>query len=98
MQVIAFSRLQAFWTIHSKAETPLRAWFKTAKAADWASPADVRLTYRSVDFVGDNRAIFNIGGNNYRLVCHMAYGYGRILIKFVGTHAEYDRIEPEIVS
>jgi mRNA interferase HigB len=50
-----------------------------------------------VDFIADNRVIFNIGGNNYRLVAHVSYTYGRLLVKFVGTHAEYDRINPEVV-
>lgn len=49
----------------------------------------------SVDFVGDSRAIFDIGGNKYRLIVHVAYPYGRVLIKFIGTHADYDRIDPE---
>ena len=53
--------------------------------------------FRTADFVGDNRVIFDIGGNKYRLIVHVAYGYGRVLIKFVGTHADYDRINPEVV-
>ncbi|QWG13147.1 type II toxin-antitoxin system HigB family toxin [Bradyrhizobium sediminis] len=52
----------------------------------------------SVDFVGDNRVIFDLGGNKYRLVVHVASSFGRLLVKFIGTHAEYDRIDPEIVS
>jgi mRNA interferase HigB len=51
----------------------------------------------SVDFVGDNRLIFDIGGNKYRLIVHVAYAYKRVLVKFVGTHADYDRIDPEAV-
>ena len=56
-----------------------------------------RPCFRSADFVGDNRVIFDIGGNKYRLVVHVAYKYHRVLIKFVGTHSEYDRIDPETV-
>ena len=51
----------------------------------------------TVDFIGDNRLIFDIGGNRYRLIVHVSYVYKRVLVKFVGTHAEYDRIEPETV-
>ena len=52
----------------------------------------------SVDFIGDNRVIFDLGGNKYRLVVHVSYRFGRLLVKFIGTHAEYDRIDPETVS
>ena len=52
----------------------------------------------TVDFVGDNRVIFDLGGNKYRLVVHVSFAFGRLLVKFVGTHAEYDRIAPETVS
>ncbi|MEA2885936.1 MAG: mRNA interferase HigB [Bradyrhizobium sp.] len=52
----------------------------------------------AVDFVGDNRVIFDLGGNKYRLVVHVSFAFGRLLVKFIGTHAEYDRIDPETVS
>ncbi len=67
---------------------PLRAWFTIAKAAEWRGPADIKAQFRSADFLGDNRVIFNIGGNRYRLIVHVAYQYKRVLVKFVGTHAE----------
>ena len=51
----------------------------------------------TVDFVADNRIVFDIGGNNYRLVVHVAYAYKRVLVKFIGTHAQYDKIDPETV-
>ena len=51
----------------------------------------------TVDFVGDNRAIFDLGGNKYRLVVHIAYRHKRVLVKFIGTHAEYDKVDPETV-
>ena len=57
----------------------------------------MKAVFRTADFVGDNRVIFNTGGNKYRLVVHVAYGYARVLIKFVGTHADYDKINPEAV-
>ena len=61
-------------------------------------PADIKVQFgTTVDFVGDNRVIFNIGGNKYRLIVHFAYAYQRALIKFVGTHKEYDKIDPEAV-
>lgn len=97
MQVIAKRTLKLFWDKHSQAEAPLRSWFAIVNAADWTGPADVKAQFRSADFVGDNRVIFDIGGNKYRLVVHVAYPFRRVLVKFVGTHAEYDRINPEAV-
>lgn len=98
MQVIAKRTLRLFWEKHPKAETPLRAWFAIADKADWSQPSDIKSMFgNSVDFVGDNRVIFDIGGNKYRLIVHVAYPYRRMLIKFIGTHSEYDKIDPEIV-
>ncbi len=66
--------------------------------SQWSWPADVKTEFgATVDFIGDNRLIFDIGGNRYRLVVHVAYTHKRVLVNFVGTHAEYDRIEPETV-
>jgi mRNA interferase HigB len=97
VQIIAKRTLKLFWDKHSQAEVPLRSWFAIVNAADWAGPADVRSQFRSADFVGDNRVIFDIGGNKYRLVVHVAYPFRRVLVKFVGTHGDYDRINPETV-
>lgn len=95
MQVIAKRTLRRFWEEHNQAEAPLRAWHAMAAKAEWSSPQDVKEMYgKTVDFVGDNRVIFDIGGNKYRLVVHVSYKFRRVLIKFVGTHAEYDRIDP----
>jgi mRNA interferase HigB len=70
-----------------------------ASKAQWTSPADVKRQFgTSVDFMAGNRVIFDIGGNKYRLVAHVSYKFGRLLVKFVGTHAAYDRIDPETVS
>ena len=99
MQVIARRTLKKFWGRHSQAEGPLRAWFAIVSRAKWSGPADVKRQFGStVDFLADNRVVFDIGGNKYRLVARVAYPYARVLIKFVGTHAEYDRIDPETVS
>jgi mRNA interferase HigB len=98
MQIIAKRTLREFWQRHPRAEVPLRGWFAMVSRADWQSPTDVKAMFgTTVDFVADNRLIFDIGGNKYRLVVHVAYEYRRALIKFVGTHAEYDRIDPETI-
>ena len=76
----------------------MTAWYLMVSQADWHGPADVKAMFgTTVDFVGDNRIIFDIGGNKYRLVSHVAYKFHRVLIKFVGTHKEYDKIDPEKV-
>lgn len=98
MQVIALRTLKSFWKRYPQAQRPLRTWHKIVSKADWIGPADVKAAFgTNVDFVADNRAIFDIGGNKYRLVVHMAYPFKKVLVKFVGTHQEYDRIDPETV-
>jgi mRNA interferase HigB len=99
MQVIARRTLKQFWERHPQAEGPLRAWFAAVSKARWTGPNDAKRQFgTTIDFVADNRLIFDLSGNKYRLIAHVSYGFGRVLVKFVGTHAEYDRINPETVS
>ncbi|MCP3470982.1 type II toxin-antitoxin system HigB family toxin [Bradyrhizobium sp. CCGUVB1N3] len=98
MNVIARKALKDFWERYPDAEKPLSAWYQIASKGNWSSPADLKKAFgNNVDFVGDNRAIFDIGGNKYRLIVHFAYQYKSALIKFVGTHEEYDGIDAETV-
>ena len=98
MQVIAKRTLKLFWERHPHAETPLKVWFALVDKAVWTKPADVKSMFgMTVDFIGDNRLIFDIAGNKYRLVVYVAYQYKRVLVKFIGTHKEYDKIKPETV-
>jgi mRNA interferase HigB len=99
MQVIARRTLKEFWQRHPQAEGPIRVWFAVVAKARWKSPNDIKGQFgTTVDFVADNRVIFDLGGNKYRLIVHVSYRFGRVLVKFIGTHAEYDRIDPETVS
>ena len=99
MQVIAKRTLREFWDSNPHSRGPLQAWYTIVDRASWSSPADVKAAFgANVDFIADNRAIFDIGGNKYRLVAHIAYRYGRVLIKFIGTHRQYDAIDPEIIG
>ena len=99
MQVIARRTLREFWARYPHAEGPICAWVAIAAKARWANPAEIKRQFGgTVDFVGDNRVIFDLGGNKYRLVVHVSFTFGRLLAKFIGTHAEYDRIDPETVS
>ena len=95
MQIVARRTLRQFWDRHPRAETPLRLWFALVGQARWTGPADERAMFETADFIGDNRVIFDIGGNKFRLIAHVSHSYGRVLIKFVGTHAQYDTIDPE---
>jgi mRNA interferase HigB len=98
MQIIAKRTLRQFWERYPRAEVPLKNWYQVVDKASWNTPVDVKQMFgTTVDFIGDNRLIFDIGGNKYRLVVHVAYVFKRVLIKFVGTHAEYDAIDPETV-
>jgi mRNA interferase HigB len=99
MQVISVATLRTFWKRHPQAEGPLQAWVSIARHARWESPQEVKARFgTTVDVIGDNRIVFDIGGNKFRLVVHVSYRFGRVLIKFIGTHAEYDRIDAEVVG
>jgi len=83
MQIIAKSTLRQFWELHTHAETPLKTWHAMVSKAEWTTPADVKATFgATVDFVSDNRIIFDISGNKYRLIVHVAYPYKRVLINW----------------
>ncbi len=83
--------------MHPSAEQPLKAWFSEATAGSWDSPQSIKDRYRHASFVGDNRVVFNIGGNKFRLITHVNYEFGIVYIKYVGTHADYNRVNPETV-
>jgi mRNA interferase HigB len=97
MRVIARRTLLAFWSNHADAEQPLKSWFKVARAADWATPADVRQDYRTASFLAGNRICFDIAGNKFRLIVRINYPTRTIFIRFIGTHAEYDKIDANTV-
>ena len=93
MRIIALRVLRDFWNRHTDAEIPLRAWYAAASRADWRSPADVKAAYRSASFIANNRIVFNVKGNDYRLVVAVHYNRGMMFIRFIGTHREYDKID-----
>ena len=92
MRIISRRTLREFWAKHSDAERSLQAWYANVKRADWKTPSDVKATYRNASFVENNRVVFNIKGNSYRLVAAIDYQYGIVYIRFVGTHQVYDTI------
>ncbi len=98
MRVIAVKNLRDFWEIHADAEAPLKAWLDEAKAAVWQSPADIKARYATASILKGRRVVFNIKGNDYRLIAAVAYQYEAVYIKFVGTHKQYDAINAETVE
>jgi len=97
MRIIAKRALRTFWESEPRAEQPLKSWYAIAAKADWSSPKDVKTAYRNASIVGNDRVVFNIGGNRYRLVVRFDYA-GRIgFVRFVGTHAEYDAVDASSV-
>jgi mRNA interferase HigB len=97
MRIIAKRTLREFWTAHPDAEEPLLAWYREVEGEDWDMPAKVKAKYGNASIVGDNRVVFNIKGNSYRLVVRINYPYRVVYIRFIGTHAEYDEINVEEV-
>lgn len=97
MRIIARSTLKSFWAKNEyrDVEQPLKAWFDEAKHASWKSPADIKKQYRNASFLANNRVIFNIHGNKYRLIVAFKYEFGIGYIRFVGTHNQYDKIDAE---
>jgi mRNA interferase HigB len=97
MHVISRKILQEFWRLHPEVEETLQAWYHEARAARWKAPQDIRNRYRSADFLPGNRVVFNIKGNQYRLVVKINYASGTVFIRFIGAHAAYDKIDAEKV-
>ena len=100
MRVIAKSTIKKFFEqpAYRDAQGPLESWYEEALKANWSSPQAIKDQYRSASICGNNRVVFNIGGNKYRLVVEMQYRAGIAWIKFVGTHAQYDTIDVETVN
>jgi mRNA interferase HigB len=98
MRVIAISRLREFWETNPAARKPLADWLKEVSAAQWRVPQDIKNRYATASFLPGRRVVFNIKGNDFRLVVAVAYVQQALFIKFVGTHAEYDRINATTVE
>lgn len=93
MRVISKKILREFWEKHSDSEQQLKSWFQETSNAEWNSPNDIIIEYPSASILSNNRVVFNIKGNKYRLIVRINYDYKMAWIRFVGTHAEYDKID-----
>ena len=92
LRIISKKILRDFWEAHADSEQQLKAWFQETSNAEWKTPNDVKKEYPSASILNNNRIVFNIKGNNYRLIVRINYNYQMIWIRFIGTHAEYDKI------
>ena len=98
MRVIARNKLIAFWTEHPETERALRHWYEVVTAADWQSPNDVLASFSKAKPLNGERVRFPVAGGDYRLVAAFDWRRGIAFIKFIGTHAAYDRIDALTVS
>ena len=97
LRVIAKKTLRDFWENHADCKQQLTAWFQETSRSDWKSPADIKREYPGASILPDNRVVFNIKGNNYRLIVKISYTHEMVWVRFVGTHAEYDKINAETI-
>jgi len=97
MRVIAKKTLRKFWTMPNRSDSkgPLEAWHSEVQRANWSTPQVVKDQFRSASILKNNRMVFNIAGNKYRLIVSIDYPRQVVFIKFVGTHKQYDQIDAE---
>ena len=96
MRIISVRTLKAFIArspAYHDAREPMMAWARQVKAADWATPAEVKRDIRSASILRGSRVVFNVAGNKYRIVVRINYPYRVVYIRFVGTHRQYDAID-----
>ncbi len=93
MRIIAKKTLRKFWETHADAQAALEAWYDDTKRAIWTSPADIKTVYANASILPNNRVVFNIKGNTYRLVVAINYACGIVYVRFIGHHRAYDTID-----
>lgn len=100
MRIIVLSTLKVFWEEqprHLDAKEPALAWYRHALQADWSAPAEIKRDFGSASILQDGRVVFNLAGNKYRLVVWINYAYRVVYIRFIGTHAQYDKIDVQTI-
>lgn len=93
MRIISRKKLKEFWGKHPDIRAPLEAWCADVKTAKWNTPSDIKNIYRNASFITNNRVVFNIKGNRYRLVVGINYKHSIVYIRFIGSHKEYDMVD-----
>ncbi len=97
MRILAKRPLREFWKKHPDAERPLETWYNEVKRETWDTPHDLKAKYPKARLIGNRRVIFDIGHNQFRLIVRINYQYHQVYIRFIGTHPEYDLIDPNEV-
>ena len=96
-RVFAKRTVREFWEKHAETEQYLKTWYDTVKNCNWQSPSDVKQTYSTVNVLKSGRLVFNIKGNDYRLVAKINFQKQWLFIRFIGSHAEYDKIDANTI-
>ncbi len=99
MRIIAFKTLRDFFEKpeYSDSEVSLRAWYHDIKTAEWKNSNELKKQYKNASIIGEGRVVFNIKGNDYRLVVAIDYEFQAIFIRFIGTHKQYDKIDAKTI-
>jgi mRNA interferase HigB len=97
LRILAKKNLRDFWKKYPDSEQQLKAWYQEASKAAWTNPNKIKIAYPNASFLAENRVVFNIKGNHYRLVVKINYDYQMIWIRFIGTHAAYDKINAKTI-
>lgn len=92
MRIISIRKLKLFWNKHKDSEQSLKAWYAEIKKINWSSPEDIKKRYRTASILQNNRVVFNIKGNKYRLIVSVRYDFKIVYIRFIGTHKDYNKI------
>ena len=93
MRIVTYKRIQEFTTKHPDTQAPLNVWYHTITAKSWQNLTDIKNDFNSVDYVGNHRYVFNVKGNAYRLIAIISFNAQKVYIRFIGTHAAYDKIK-----
>ena len=93
MNIVSKRTLKEFYEVYKDSELPLKIWYADTLKKEWKTSQDIKIQYPNASFLSDNRVIFNIKGNTYRLITHIDYLRKIVRIKFIGTHDEYNKID-----
>ena len=93
MRIVTHRTIVAFYTKHADAKTALEEWYTKTTKADWKMFSDIKESFNSVDSVGNDRYVFNIKGNDYRLIAIVLFKIKMVYVRFIGTHKDYDQID-----
>lgn len=98
MRIVAKKTIVAFYTWHADAKVALEDWYEKVESAEWENIAQLRMSFASADHVGNKRIVFNIRGNEYRLVAIVLFKFKMVYVRFIGTHQDYDKLSEEQIK